>query len=207
MQGEESQLTIEELAERVGVPVRTVRYYIVEGLLPGPGARGKAATYTAEHLLRLALVRRLVDGHVPLREIRERLSSLSAEEIRALLAEETQRGADLRQSEESASPREHLGILLQRARLARVLPAPASPQRSLSAEGMDDTLLRETAAPLPLGRPSRPQSTERELGAWRRLELAPGLELHVREDAEVRQRDLIQRILQSVRAMGRSTGR
>ena len=46
-------LTIEQLAERVGVTVRTVRFYISDGLLPGPEGRGKAASHGDEHLLRL----------------------------------------------------------------------------------------------------------------------------------------------------------
>ena len=53
---------IEELADLVGVPVRTVRYYIAEGLLPGPGTRGKGTVYGEEHLLRLRLIRLLADS-------------------------------------------------------------------------------------------------------------------------------------------------
>ena len=49
MLGEEQSLTIEELAERAETSVRTIRFYIAEGLLPGPGARGKAASYSGEH--------------------------------------------------------------------------------------------------------------------------------------------------------------
>src|SRR3954464_11640452 len=59
MAGDEQGLTIEELARRADVPVRTVRFYIAERLLPGPGARGRDAVYSEEHLLRLLLVRRL----------------------------------------------------------------------------------------------------------------------------------------------------
>src|SRR5690242_10862011 len=55
----EQTYTIEELAEQVGTPVRTIRFYIAEGLLSGPGTRGKAASYSGEHLLRLRLIRRL----------------------------------------------------------------------------------------------------------------------------------------------------
>src|ERR1044072_5340530 len=41
MAGDEPGLTIEELAKRADVPVRTVRFYITERLLPGPGGRGR----------------------------------------------------------------------------------------------------------------------------------------------------------------------
>src|ERR1700749_2322863 len=85
---QKEELTIEELAERVGVPVRTVRFYITEGLVPGPEGRGKAATYGEDQLLRLRLVRRLSDRRVPLVEIRAILAPLSLDEVRTLLGEE-----------------------------------------------------------------------------------------------------------------------
>jgi len=197
MQEDERQLTIDDLAERVGVPVRTVRYYIAEGLLPGPGARGKAATYTSEHLLRLALVRRLVDGHVPLRDIRERMSALSTEDIRALLVEETRRSAELEQTERATSPKAYLGNLLERARLSRGY-LPPSPQRHLAPEASEDAI-----PPPTLRQEVRSNDEERESSTWRHVELAPGLELHVREDAEVQQRDLILQILRVARTMRR----
>lgn len=46
-------LTIDDLAARAEVPIRTVRFYIAEGLLPGASSRGKGASYTQEHLDRL----------------------------------------------------------------------------------------------------------------------------------------------------------
>ena len=68
MEGELS-FTAEELTERAGVPLRTLRYYISEGLISGPGTRGKGARYTAEHLWRLRAIRRLASDHVPLHVI------------------------------------------------------------------------------------------------------------------------------------------
>lgn len=54
-------MRISELAERGGVPVGTVKYYLREGLLP-PGERTSAtqARYGEEHVERLILVRTLV---------------------------------------------------------------------------------------------------------------------------------------------------
>ena len=56
MDGDEAGLSIDELARSSELPVRTIRYYVAEGLLPGPGGRGKAATYGEDHLLRLRLI-------------------------------------------------------------------------------------------------------------------------------------------------------
>ena len=51
-----------------------MRYYTIEGSLPGPSARGRAAAYDDEYLARLRLVPRLVEQHVPLARVRDRLS-------------------------------------------------------------------------------------------------------------------------------------
>ncbi|AIS01568.1 MerR family transcriptional regulator [Streptomyces glaucescens] len=57
---EEPPLTVDELAARAGVTVRTVRFYSTRGLLPPPviGPR-RVGHYGAEHLARLALIEEL----------------------------------------------------------------------------------------------------------------------------------------------------
>jgi DNA-binding transcriptional MerR regulator len=52
-------LTIDELAARTGMTVRTVRFYATEGLLPAPERRGRVAYYDARHRMRLELIRTL----------------------------------------------------------------------------------------------------------------------------------------------------
>lgn len=53
------QLTVDELAARTGMTVRTVRFYAGEGLLPAPARRGRIAYYGAQHRMRLELIREL----------------------------------------------------------------------------------------------------------------------------------------------------
>jgi len=55
------QLTVDELAARTGMTVRTVRFYAGEGLLPAPERRGRIAYYGAQHRMRLDLIRELQD--------------------------------------------------------------------------------------------------------------------------------------------------
>lgn len=55
-------LTLDELTARVGMSVRTVRFYTAKGLVPPPIRRGRSGYYTAEHVARLELVREL-QGH------------------------------------------------------------------------------------------------------------------------------------------------
>jgi DNA-binding transcriptional MerR regulator len=132
-------LTIDDLAQQAGVPVRTVRYYISQGLLPGPDGRGKAATYDADHLARLRLIRRLADGHVPLAEQRERLERLSPGEVRALLDEDQRQAADLQRASQAPSPRGYISGLLDRARHARRTARTSQPERR-SARSAGGTL-------------------------------------------------------------------
>ncbi|WP_018655711.1 MerR family transcriptional regulator [Actinomadura flavalba] len=54
-----TDLTIDELAARAGVSVRTVRFYAGRGLLPPPVLRGRTGLYGEDHLVRLELVREL----------------------------------------------------------------------------------------------------------------------------------------------------
>ena len=52
-------LTVDEVAARTGITVRTIRYYQSEGLLPTPTRHGREVRYGDEHLERLDLINRL----------------------------------------------------------------------------------------------------------------------------------------------------
>lgn len=85
-------LTIDQLAARTGLTVRTTRYYASLGLLPAPVRRGRMAFYGDEHLARLQLVRSLQEHGFTLAAIERHLATVpmtsTAEEIavqRALL--------------------------------------------------------------------------------------------------------------------------
>jgi DNA-binding transcriptional MerR regulator len=52
-------LTLDELTRRVGMSVRTVRFYTTRGLVPPPIRRGRSGYYTADHVARLELVQEL----------------------------------------------------------------------------------------------------------------------------------------------------
>lgn len=55
----DEELTVDELAARAGVTVRTVRFYASRGLLPPPRLRGRTGLYGGDHLARLDLIRDL----------------------------------------------------------------------------------------------------------------------------------------------------
>ncbi|MEV5882251.1 MerR family transcriptional regulator [Streptomyces sp. NPDC052020] len=83
---EQPTLTIDELAARAGVTVRTVRFYGTKGLLPPPalGPR-RVGRYGREHLARLALIEELQHQGMTLAAIERRLRrlppGLSAEDL------------------------------------------------------------------------------------------------------------------------------
>lgn len=56
--GDES-LTVEALARRVGMSVRTVRFYAGRGLIAPPRRQGRSGYYGPDHVARLELVREL----------------------------------------------------------------------------------------------------------------------------------------------------
>lgn len=76
--------SISDLARLTGVSVRTIRYYLAQGLIPAVGESGPGVHYGEGHLGRLRLIRRLQQQHLPLAEIRTRLASLTDEQVTAL---------------------------------------------------------------------------------------------------------------------------
>lgn len=72
-----------ELAERSGVPVPTIKFYLREGLLPRGTAHGATrASYDLAHVRRLRLIRALVDtAGLGLDRVREVLEALDDETL------------------------------------------------------------------------------------------------------------------------------
>lgn len=52
-------MSVEQLASRVGMTVRTVRFYAGRGLIPAPRREGRNGYYGQDHIARLELVREL----------------------------------------------------------------------------------------------------------------------------------------------------
>jgi DNA-binding transcriptional MerR regulator len=69
------QLTVDELAARVGVTVRNVRAYSARGLLPPPRLEGRTGYYGREHVARLLLVREMLAEGYSLAMIERTLAS------------------------------------------------------------------------------------------------------------------------------------
>ncbi len=164
--------TIHELAEAAGVSPRTIRYYTAEGLLPASDTRGKYVLYTEDHLLRLRLVLRLKELHLPLSEIAARMEHLSTAQVQQLLEEHDQH--DRSQHDSSAADY-----------IAQVLAGESS--RSKRPPARREPAPRP-APPAPALQPA-PQPEP-----WRRLKLGPDVELHYREPTSTQARERIERL-------------
>ena len=154
--------------------MRTIRFYISEGLLPAPETRGRYAVYTDEYLDRLELIRRLKDSFLPLKEIRATVSALSWEEVQASLA-------DLRKQDAQAQRIAMAGEKTSQGQRA-------GERRSSAAEYIAELLSSKPAnrplPPQPVGLPAASKTADSS-GAreesWQRIHLAPGIELHIQQ--------------------------
>lgn len=204
--------TIGELAKCAGVTPRTVRYYCAEGLLPPPDVTGRYAAYSEKHLCRLRLIARLKSAYLPLSEIKSRISSLTTEEILAQLDSEPATSPDPLQQKShpephairpDASPEEDIA-----ANLAHFLEETLSlsSERSAAAPSRRRRVLLISPMLSPAtGRFSDlEQSGDMSGGymadetlaeSWKRIRLAPGVELHFRLPESPEAREALQRVI------------
>ena len=106
-------LTIDDLARRVGLPVRTIREYHTMRLLPPPERQGRLGLYRDRHVQRLRLITRLQRRGYSLAGIRDLLGAWeSGTDLVTLL------GVD-----ESQAALDETPLFLTRAELLQRLPA------------------------------------------------------------------------------------
>lgn len=171
MPPDDARYSIAELADLADVTVRTVRYYVGQGILPSTGQAGPGAKYTDDHLARLRLVRRLQREHLPLAEIRRRLDDLGDEEIRSLAAVEP------------AEPRDS-ALEYIRSILAPDAPASPSVLGAPTAPAVPE-IHASRPLPPPPGGPAEPKASSEpasgpDRSQWERVALTPDIELHLR---------------------------
>lgn len=168
--------SLPELASLSGVTPRTVRYYIAQGLLAAPDRVGPGAQYGDAHLSRLRLIRQLQAEHLPLAEIRARLSTLSAEDVRQAAASPS--SGEPRASESAVDYIRGVltghGHIPSAARPSRSVPMPASPDLMPTMAMPASPAVDEPDETLPMA------TTEPTRSQWDRVALAPDIELHIR---------------------------
>lgn len=214
-EAETDLLSLAELVDEADVTVRTVRYYIAEGLLPPPIGAGPGSAYGQGHLDRLHLIQRLKEAYLPLKEIRRRLAGLDDKAVRAILAEggDAEAATSLRETAADASlaeARDYLAMMESRARyrtepMALLMPAAPAPEHEPLAEGGDLVLEAsldwgqpDVAAALAPERkqfvseaPARDPLPERQDSLWRRIPLGDEAELVISDRVYARHRERI----------------
>ena len=170
---------------------RTVRYYLTEGLLsPAEEKQGTASVFGYRHLLQLLVVKKLQAEHLPIRKIRDLVEGRTERELERLLGAE---GGAASKKNEALSYLEQL--LTKSTAPQRAQPPPA---RSVSPP----------TAPAPQSLSASAGSA----GTWSRVELEPGLELHVHDQYRPPRdtkglRRLTQFILRVIESKGRKPGK
>ena len=156
---------------------RTIRYYMAEGLVQTPEEKqGTASVFGYVNLLQLLTVKKLQAEHLPIRKIRELVAGKSEQELETLLGI----GSTAAKKTRDTEAKRYLESLLA--------PTPAAAAQPI----------KQDAAPAPPAQIDQSHS-------WQRVEIEPGLELHIRSDyappTSARARSLLEKALHRLRRL------
>lgn len=177
--GMSQHITVSGLSDLCDVSVRTIRYYIAQGLLPAPDGQGRGANYGPGHIKRLHLIRQLQAEHLPLAEIRKRLEALSPAAL------------DTLSEAPAGEPQDVDGAT---AYLDRLL----SPTPSLRS-AVDRAVERESDSQAVEESDGSDSSSLSHHSSWHRIQLDPDLELHIRRPLSRPMNRKLNRILGFIR--------
>jgi DNA-binding transcriptional MerR regulator len=142
---------IDELAQRSGTSVDTIRFYQREGLVPPGQRRGRAAVYGPQHLHQLERIRDLQARHFSLGAIKALSDEGRLGLVEALFAGGSRSYGPEQLAEESGLGEELVARLMEAG-----LPAPPAEHGSDSYEHLDLQALQAVRGLMELG---MPQST------------------------------------------------
>lgn len=199
-----SEYWISELANLSGVSTRTIRYYIQEGLLPQPEIRGKYAVFTDEYMHRLRLIKILKDAYLPLNRIKELLDTLTENEILPLLE------AFEKDPVSALSGLQALPMFEQPSFHLSSPPRPVQVrEQNVNALEYIQQLRKESPLNEKMNRNPRPDARPNKRNLitsaptpgeeWRRILLAAGLELHIRQPESFITQQLVEDLIDLVR--------
>lgn len=189
----QEELLIHELAEKAGVTRRTIRYYIAEGLLPEPSSQGRYSYYARSYIDRLELIRRLKDAFLPLSEIREIMHSLTDDEVKRRLKELSLPSPKL---SEQPKPPQHWAK--PGARALEYIDNVIENQSKYGAKGSQERIkpmFREKRENWFLAPGSPPETFPASEETWKRVELTPGVELHMRARLDLATQNRVQQLI------------
>ncbi|MCM3902917.1 MAG: MerR family transcriptional regulator [Pyrinomonadaceae bacterium] len=173
---------------------RTIRYYLAEGLIQPPTEKqGTASVFGYINLLQLVAVKQLQAEHLPIRKIRELVTGKSEQELEALLGIGAVSGKKSRESEAKRYLQSLLAPSMSQALESRAVTGTSRPTGTPRLNQMSTA---KAAAP--------PAQEADQTLSWQRVEIEPGLELHIRSDyvppaTSVTTRSLLDRVINGLR--------
>lgn len=234
MHESEAGWNVRELAELAGTTVRTIHYYISEGLLPPAAGATRNASYAPAHLARLRLIGALRDEGLALASIRQRLAPLADEQALEVVGE-----LDGHLSQARATPLTTLGLIeaalasrnvAERGAAPHLSQPSASPDRpnlmfernsaELDSPGtagdyLNRVLRKSTSRPgqpvqLPPSKPLTPPLHKPAVNvrpeAWYHFQIEDGIELRVREDRYREAKGRLSAVIDTLRSALRRYG-
>ncbi len=165
---------------------RMVRYYSTEGLISPPEAKqGLSAVYGYNHLLQLLVIKRLQADHLPIRKIKELVEGKTQRELEQLL--DVKRARHERDGPKNAATL-YLESLLH-------VSQPKASARLQASDNLQPPVYSTGSA-----------------SAWARVEIEPGLELHIRNDyllpeTSKDRRRIARRMLNEIESHGQEPGK
>jgi DNA-binding transcriptional MerR regulator len=189
--------TVSELPDE-----RTIRYYLTEGLLsPAEDKQGTASVFTYRHLLELLVVKKLQSEHLPIRKIRGLVNGRTERELERLLGAE---GTTAVRNEAMSY-------------LEKLLVKPSTPPAQQQSPQAPQMLRQSSPAAPQVGsiqflQQSPATTSSGGHGTWSRVEIEPGLELHISDQYQPPResrglRRLTQLLLRIIESHGRKPGK
>ncbi len=184
------EYSISELSELTGIPVRTIRSYIQQGLIPRPRSLGRGATYSSTALDRLFAIKayREVDGN-SFEEIRAKFLTLSQDEI-------TEKADPYRRSTQSGTAGDNASALDYLTQLRNAMggewtgevASSGTPKSSTSVASLSEISSTDSPIDRALERmaglaSSGPTRRSTKSDPWIKLVVNQDIELHIREAA------------------------
>lgn len=194
----DTEFTLEELVRRSGLSLRTVRFYMQEGLLPGPDSRGKNARYTQKHLDRLELIQRLKNLYLPLQQIYHIVNNMTEEEIELLLKSQNQLHTNSPSSASQIAEIDHSSTPGKSAlEYIQSLEEKQSNLQGFSNSRKPSLERKNSAAPDLFDKQNYSSTTKNSNlpQTWKRIVLEEGLELHYRDPITSEESQRIDRLI------------
>jgi len=175
----ENSYSLIDLADAAGIEARTIRSYIERGLLPGAVTKGRAASYSEEHLSRLEVIKSLrrARPNIPLSELRIFLEGLNPERLHALAGGSIT--ASARAIDESMQPDEADPVAEDDDEIPRMIDSDRSAAKLTGAERLV-RLLREVSG-------VRSPAPAAKVEGWQRIAVTPDIEFSVRAEFDANQ--------------------